>query len=65
MFFVFFFVIDVKEIFWGCIEVSCKKECMEMVVKGLVDIVDFNVMDMFLVGLDYNLIFFMVENYKG
>lgn len=36
-----------------------------MVVKGLVDIVDFNVMDMFLVGLDYNLIFFMVENYKG
>lgn len=61
----FFFVTDAKEISWGCIEASCKKECTEMVAKGLADIVDLNATDMFLAGLDYNLIPFMAENYKG
>jgi len=36
-----------------------------MVAKGLADIVDLNSTDMFLAGLDYNLIPFMAENYKG
>lgn len=36
-----------------------------MVHKGLADIVDLNATDMFLAGLDYNLVPFMAENYKG
>ena len=36
-----------------------------MVAKGLADIVNLNATDMFLAGLDHNLIPFMAENYKG
>ena len=61
----FFFLTDAKEISWGCIEASCKTECSEMVAKGSADIVDLNSTDMYLAGLDHNLIPFMAENYKG
>lgn len=46
-------------------KVSLKKECVDLVVKNVVDIVDFNVIEMFMVGIDYNLVFFMGKNYKG
>jgi len=61
----FFSSTDAKNISWGCIEASCKKECSEMVAKGLADIVDLNATDMFMAGMDYNLVPFMAETYKG
>jgi len=36
-----------------------------MVAKGLADIVDLNATDMFMAGMDYNLVPFMAETYKG
>lgn len=63
---IFTFSIEVRRNFsWGCMKVSSKKECMDLISSNTADIVDLDAMDMFLAGNDYNLAPFIGRNYRG
>lgn len=63
---IFTFSIEVRQKFsWGCMNVSSKKECMDLISSNTADIVDLDAMDMFLAGNDYNLAPFIGRNYRG